>query len=379
MTPRIYLDHAATTPLHPEVADAMLPWLTVLGNPSSGHLHGRHVKEALDVSRERVSAQLGALFGEICFVGSGTEAANLAMLGLAMGGSPKRTRVLMSEAEHHCFLYAAPLLARMGITTELIRVDELARVDLDHLAELLADDVLAVVAMHANNEFGTFNDLAAISRLTKSVGAMLVVDAVQTAAHHDIQVSEIGADILTFASHKFSGPKGVGALWIASGTPIEAVVRGGGQERDMRAGTENVPGIVGFAEAWGLTASRRDKSEKAKRSAKLAFLSELGPLVKHTVPPDISTLSGHAHVRIPGVLATSLLIALDRRGVSASSGSACSSGSIEPSHVLLAAGYDPAEAEQGLRFTFGPEATIESAKLAAGIVREEASRILGRG
>ncbi|MBL8047516.1 MAG: cysteine desulfurase [Chthonomonas sp.] len=375
---RYYLDHAATTLLRPEVRERMQPWLELLGNPSSSHAHGRAAKAAIDVARERVSAQLGVLFGEICFVGSGTEAANLALLGLAIGTTSERRRILVSAAEHHCMLHPGPVLKRLGFELEEIPIDADARVDTEALAEMMGDDVLAVVAMHANNEFGTFNDLAAIRGLCDEHGSLLIVDAVQTAGHYELRPEAMGADIMTFSSHKFGGPKGVGALWIKSGTQVEALVRGGGQERDLRGGTENVAGIVAFADAWDITAERRDIEESAKLAARDAFLAALGPQAIRTVSPGQPTLSGHAHVRFANVLATSLLIAIDRRGVSASSGSACSSGSLDPSHVLLAAGYDMSEAQGGLRFSFGPETTPGEALEAAEIVLAEASRIAGR-
>lgn len=375
---RLYIDHAATTPLAPEVQAAMQPWLALLGNPSSMHADGRAAREALDVARERVAAQVGGLFGEICFTGGGTEAANLALIGLVMGTDGSRRRILVSAAEHHCMLYPAEVLARMGVEVEEIPVDELARVDLAALEEMLGEDVLAVAAMHANNEFGTFNDLAAIRGLCDEVGAFLIVDGVQTAGHHAINGPEMGADMLTFSAHKFNGPKGVGGLWVKSGTPLEALIRGGGQERDLRAGTENIAGIMGLAEAWDLTASRRETAEAAKRTARDAFFTAIGSEGIRTVPADVKTLNGHAHVRFPNVPANSLLIALDRRGISASSGSACSSGSLEPSHVLIAAGFDKADAECGVRFSFGPTATPAEAEFAAQVVIEEARRIAGR-
>jgi cysteine desulfurase len=363
---RIYLDHAATTPLHPTVREAMLPWLGPdYGNPSSLHAEGRRARAAVDEAREKVAAKLGCDFGELIFTSSGTEAMNLAILGAALGADdPSRRKVLISAAEHHAALHTAQLLPNLGFEVVSVRVDRFARIDLEDLQNKLGPEVLLVAAMHANNELGTLQPIAEVSRLCRRHGALYLCDAVQTFKSLSWNVDEIGADMAALSAHKIYGPKGVGALFVRAGTKLQAMSLGGGQERELRAGTENVPGIVGFGAAVDLEVG-------SPRLAREAFLLELAksPGWVRTVPADIETLPGHAHLRFPGLSAESMLIVLDRLGVAASSGAACSSGSLEPSHVLLAAGYTEREAAEGLRFTFG-SATTE------GQAREAASRVL---
>jgi len=370
---RIYLDHAATTPVHPDVAAAMTPWMAAeFGNPSSLHAEGRRAREAVDEARLALSERLGCLFAEVIFTSSGTEAANLAILGAALGNpEPRRNRVLMSAAEHHCVLHTAPILERLGYAVERVRVDRYARLDLEDLAQKLGDDVLLVCAMHANNEVGTLQPILEVSDLVKKTGALLFCDAVQTlAAVKGWTVDTLGVDLLAASAHKVQGPKGVGALYIRAGTPVKPWTVGGGQEREMRAGTENVAAIVGFAKALS------QPLMSPQREARDSFLAalEAGGAVR-TVPETVPCLDGHAHVRFPGASAESMLILLDRMGVSASSGAACSSGSLEPSHVLLACGYSEAEAKEGLRFTFGEGNTVEEGLVAAERVLAALKRV----
>lgn len=379
---RIYLDHAATTPLDPAARAAMEPWLgSEFGNPSSLHAEGRKAKEAIDEAREVISQSLGCLFGEVVFTSSGTEAANLGILGPALANTdPQRRRVLMGAAEHHCVLHTKPLLERLGYGVELLPVDRSARILLEELNSRLGEDVLLVAAMHANNEVGTIQDVAAIGEAAHRVGARLFVDAVQTylTSTAPVDVRALGADYLVVAAHKVYGPKGVGALFASGGAPLNPMLVGGGQEREVRAGTENVVVIVGFAEAVRRASPEQDNH--AKRGARDEFLDQLGrgggPAWELTVSTD-NSLAGHAHLRFPGAGAESMLILLDRLGVSASSGAACSSGSLEPSHVLLACGFTPVEAAEGLRFTFGKDSTVDEARIAADRVLQAAVQVLG--
>lgn len=366
---RIYLDHAATTPLRPEVLEAMQPWLLQeYGNPSSLHAEGRAAKHAIDQAREIVSNALDAIFAEVIFTGSGTEAANMAIIGAALANEdPSRKRILLGAAEHHCVLETAPLLQRLGYSVELIPVDQQAQVTPEKIESLLDQTVLLVAVMHANNELGTINPAKELCDLTHDKGALFFCDAIQTFPH--MSPAKIGADMLSLSAHKFDGPKGVGALYVRAGTKIKPLVSGGGQERELRAGTENVAAIVGFGAAVatykvGLKLEARD-----------AFLQNLSPAFVRTVPDTSKTLPGHAHVRLPGVSAETMLIKLDRLGISASSGAACSSGSLEPSHVLLACGYSQDEAKEGLRFTFGPSTSIEEA-IDAALRVNEASAVI---
>jgi len=368
---RIYLDHAATTPMLPEVVDAMEPWLRDgYGNPSSLHADGRRAKDAIDKAREIISQSLGALFAEVIFTSSGTEAANLAIVGAALANEDtRRRRILFSAVEHHCVLHTEPILRRLGYDVELIPVDRIGRVRLESLQDMLGEDVLLVSVMHANNELGTIQPIEEVTRLASESGTLFHCDAVQT-----FPTSDLHADLVTFSAHKINGPKGVGATYIKAGTRIKPITVGGGQEREMRAGTENTAAIVGFGEATKQIKNRPDN----RREARDTFLGALRiPQLIQTVPTSDDVLRGHAHIRIPGVQAETMLILLDRMGISASSGAACSSGSIEPSHVLLACGYTQEEAKEGLRFTFGRETSLEEAKEAAQCVHDAAKQ-LGR-
>lgn len=345
---RIYLDHAATSPLLPEAKKAVMKWLDC-GNPSSLYEEGRRARAAIDEAREVLSERLGCLFAEVLFTSGGTEAANMAILGAAVPGK----RILVSAAEHHCVLH----LASLGVKLEVIPVDRAARVDLAALEKAMGPDVALVSVMHANNELGTINPVAEVAEIAHRHGALYHCDAVQSFGKLDWKAADLGADMITMSAHKIGGPKGVGAIYLRAGVRIRPFVVGGGQEREMRAGTENVAAIAGFAAAVRLT-------HRAPSTARDRFLKELRHAVP-TVAEGVPVLPTHAHVRFPGVPAESLLIFLDRMGVSASSGAACSSGSIEPSHVLLACGFPLEEAKEGVRFTFGPATTAVEAAEAA--------------
>lgn len=363
---RVYVDHAATTPMLPEVAEVMQPWLTAgFGNPSSLHWEGRQARLALDEAREVLSAHLRCLFGEVIFTSSGTESCNHALIGSALHAlheGDERRRVLIGAAEHHCVLHCREALEALGFRVELIPVDREARVQPDVLAEMLDEQVLLVSVMHANNELGTINPIAEIGERVHRVGARFHVDAVQTLGAMPLDVDALGVDLLSVSAHKVYGPKAVGALYCRSGFKLKPLVAGGGQEREQRGGTENVAGIVGFAEAVRRWKPLESEAAEACREA----LPDCFPRSVVAGPQ----LAGHVHVRTPGVSAEKMLIRLDRAGVSASSGAACSSGSLEPSHVLLACGYTPEEANEGLRLTFGRGQTAETGRFVAERVQE---------
>ena len=368
---RIYLDYAATAPIAPTAALAMAPWLSgEFGNPSSLHAEGRAAKAALDVAREQVSRAVGCEFGEVVFTSGGTEAVNLALVGAALAGiDGHRTRALFGAAEHHAVLETEPVLGAIGCSVEVVPIDRYGRIDLNVLQDLLADDVLLVSLMFANNEVGTWQPVAEVARLAASHGALFHCDAVQAfgipgPGGEAWSVGSLGADLVSLSAHKLGGPKGVGALYVKAGTPIRPVLRGGGQEREMRAGTENVAGIAGFG-----AVAAHPSDAKCRLAARTAFADALEGF-EFTIPGEMPTHPGILHVRAPGVSAETVLIRLDRAGVSASSGAACSSGSIEPSHVLTACGYSPAEAKEGLRFSFGEETSIEDARSAAALLNE---------
>lgn len=375
MKPRIYLDHAATTPVLPSVVSAMSPWVgDRYGNPSSLYQEGRDARKAIDESRETLASAFGCLFGEVLFTSSGTESANLALIGTALANRGSRDTVLLSSAEHHCVLHTAPVLERLGLTVRLVPVDATGRMRVDALREVADERTLLISVMHANNETGVYNDVAAVSEVAGTTGAFFHCDAVQT--FPGIGTSQLGADLVSISAHKFGGPKGVGALYVKAGTSIEPVMRGGGQERESRAGTENVAGIVGMAEAVRYVLAD-DKRAVLKGAALSAFMNALK---REDPPPFVETatkkdrLPGHLHGRFEGVSSESLLILLDQMGVSASAGSACSSGSVEPSHVLLAAGWGES-AREAVRFTFGAETTTSEAEEAARRVANAARQV----
>ncbi len=317
-------------------------------------------KAAIDEAREAVSERLGASFPEVLFTSSGTESAALAIVGAALGSENGRSRIVLGAAEHHCVLNTRALLERLGFEVSLTPVDRYARIELGWLEEALSsNEVLLVAAMHANNELGTFNPVTEIGELCRQSGTLFFCDAVQTFGKVDFSVEGFGADLISVSAHKLGGPKGVGALYVRPGTKLKALISGGGQERELRGGTENVAAIAGFGEA----ARQAPKQVSKLLSDELeGFLVGLGAV--RTVPLDVERLSGHVHVRFPGVSAETFLIALDRQGVSAGSGAACSSGSIEPSHVLLGCGMSESEAKEGVRFTLGAGTTIEEIQFA---------------
>ncbi|MDM7461310.1 MAG: cysteine desulfurase family protein, partial [bacterium] len=314
---------------------------------------------------------------EICFTSSGTESCNLAVIGCALKAPPHRRHILVSAVEHHCVLHAAEWLQSLGYTVEQIPVDGYGQVDPDAVRDRLRDETWLVSVMHANNEIGTLQPVEAIARLCKERGVWFHVDAVQTFGLLPVDVEAIGCDLLSVSAHKIYGPKGVGALYVRALTPLQPLMVGGGQERDRRAGTENVAGIVGFAEAVKIAQATR--TPEAQRQAELR--DQFIRAVLDTVPDATLTghptqrLPGNAHFRFRGVPADSLLIALDRAGIGASSGAACSAGSLEPSHVLLALGWTETAAQEGVRFTLGRDTTWDDLHFVAQTLAQEVARI----
>lgn len=388
----IYLDHAATTPLDLRAKEAMLPWLDC-ANPSSQHAAGREARMAIDVAREFVAEAMDCLIGEVIFTSSGTEACVTAILGVARAGlSGGRRRILIGAAEHHAVLHCENQLRQLGYDVQFIPGTPAGAMDVSRLE--VAADVLLVCAMHANNETGAITDVAAVAEKCKASGSLLFCDAVQ--AFGKLPLPD--ADLIAISAHKVYGPKGVGALRIRAGVNVEPLMAGGGQEREMRGGTENVAAIQGFGTAvsnWLLPpSSRTPQNEEANADAMPAFGDGKARLrgirdlfideVRRLIPTAVFTAEGapclptHAHLRIPGVSAEVALINLDRLGVAASSGAACSSGSVEPSHVLIAAGLSDQEAAEGLRFTFGRDNTERQAKRAAECLAEAVSAALVR-
>lgn len=358
---RIYLDYAATTPTHPEVVEAMLPyWGQVFGNPSSLHCHGQEAKAAMEEAREKIAAFIGAQGEEIVFTSGGTEANNLAIKGIGYANESKGNHIITTAIEHHSLIEPCEFLARRGFEVTCLPVDGYGSVDPEEVGKAITDKTIMVSVMHANNEVGTIEPIKEIAEIAHSRGIYFHTDAVQTVGHIPIDVNELGVDLLTISAHKLYGPKGVGALYIRGGTRITSFIHGGGQERTRRAGTENIPGIVGFGKAMEIAGAGMAKETKRLLPLRDKLIKGFFERI------DNICLNGHPTQRLPNnvnvsidfVEGESMLISLDLEGVAASSGSACSSGSAKPSHVLLALGLPPEQAFGSLRFTLGRE-TVE--------------------
>jgi cysteine desulfurase len=367
----IYLDHAATTPLRPEALEAMLPHLMgAFGNPSSAHALGRQARNALDEARERLAADLGAAPREVVLTSGGTEANNLAVKGAAWVGKARGGRLVVSTVEHHAVGHAAEHLAKWGFEVAWAPVDAHGRVDPDELEALLDERTVLVAVMLANNEVGTIQPVREIAeRVRARRGIHLHVDAVQAAPYLDLDVAALGADTVAISAHKFEGPKGVGALWVRRGTPLLAQLHGGSQERHRRAGTENVAGAVGMAAAYALACA-----EKPAARARLAAFRER--LQAACLAVDGVELTGHPAERLPGLLSllvrgadgAAVAVALDLSGIAASTGSACATGSPEPSHVLTAMGIPEHAALGALRLSLGRATTEAEVATAVEVV-----------
>ena len=354
---RIYLDHNATTPVAPEVADAMATALrTTFGNPSSLHRHGQEAKPALDEARTAVARLLGAEPTEIVFTSGGSESDNLAIRGAAVAlAGGKRRHLVASAIEHEAVLQTLKALSKQGWTTTLVRVDASGVVTPEQLAEAITDQTALVSVMHANNEIGTIQPIADLARLAHARGAVFHTDAVQSVGKLPVDVRALDIDLLSLSAHKLNGPKGVGALWVRRGTRLTSQTTGGKQERNRRAGTENVPAIVGLG-----AAARRALDKGSAETGRVAALRDrLERGILAGVPGTV--VNGDPARRVPNtcnisfdrVEAESLLIALDLDDVAVSTGSACSSGTLEPSHVLRAMGFSPHRTQNSIRFSLG--------------------------
>lgn len=351
----------------------MQPWLEVAANPSSLHASGRAARNALDEAREGMARVLGVDFGSVTFCSGGSEAAAIVLLGAAVAGPRERARVLVSASEHECVAKQAAFLHRLGLVVETVPVDRFGRMDPEALGTALADDVLLVAAMDAQNEVGSRNDLAAIGALCRKFGALLVVDAVQTFPDSRGAVSD-GADLAFASSHKFGGPAGAGVIYRRPGTRLAPLIAGGGQERGSRAGTENVAAIVGAAAA---AACRAESGLDSLRKTLADHLVDSSGFVETEVGPR--RLPGLLHGRFPGVRAETLLVRLDRAGVEASAGSACSSGSLEASRALRAMGWSEEASREAVRFSLGYRTTPEEVDRAARIIAAEVQAVRTAG
>jgi cysteine desulfurase len=374
---RIYLDHSATTQVHPEVREAMLPFLgKMFGNPSSLHWFGQEARQAVEDAREKVAELLGAGPEEIFFTSGGTESDNWVLFGAAEAESQsghsggKRNHLITSQIEHHAILHPAEILEKRGYRLNCLGVDRFGRVDPDALEKALTPQTFLVSIMMANNEVGTIQPVAEIAGRLKGKNIVFHTDAVQAVGKIPVNLKQLPVDLLSLSAHKFYGPKGMGVLFIRKGTKMPRFIHGGSQEMNLRAGTENVAGMVGLAQA--LKIAVRDLEANSLRLRRLQKRLEEG--MKQKIA-DIS-FNGHPEKTIPGLTNVSfsyiegeaILLNLDLQGVAASSGSACTSRSLDPSHVLKAMGVSPEQARGSIRFSLGRENTEEEIDLVLEIL-----------
>ncbi|MDI9571353.1 MAG: cysteine desulfurase family protein [Pseudomonadota bacterium] len=374
----IYLDHSATTPVDPEVLGAMMRYFANnFGNPGSIHQFGRLAREAVDRAREQTAALIGAAPDEIVFTGSGTEADNLAILGAAAAAKPGKDHLITSASEHHAVLNTCKYLESKGFSVSYLAVDATGTVDPDDVRRAMTDRTLLISIMHGNNEIGTVAPLGEIAGAARQRGIPLHTDAVQSVGKIPVAVDELGVDLLSLSGHKFHGPKGIGALYARRGVPLAPVMFGGRQENGLRSGTENVPGIVGLGKACAL--ARRDLPWQMDRLLEMRNLLE--KLIREKI--DAVRCNGHPFRRLPHVLSVSfrgvsgdaVVRELDRRGIAASAGAACASGTPQISHVLAALRIPEDYASGTVRFSLGRGNTEEQLAVSVDILAEIIQRL----
>jgi cysteine desulfurase len=353
---RIYLDYAATTPCDPQVSAVMQPYFfDKFGNPSSIHSFGQEAKKAIEDAREITAVFLGAKPEEIVFTSGGTESDNFAIKGVAYALSKKGNHIIISDIEHHAISEPAKFLEKSGFKITFVKVDKYGLVDPADIKKAITDKTILISVMHANNEIGTIQPISEIGKIAKEKGIYFHTDAVQTVGHIPLNVDELNVDLLSLSAHKFYGPKGVGALYIRKGTKLERFLHGGGQERNRRGSTHNTPGIVGLGKALQLCQQKMQEEAQFQIRLRDRVIKELPEKI-----PDIY-LNGHPKKRLPNninfsikyIEGESMLLNLDMLGIAASTGSACTSESLEPSHVLLAIGLSHEIAHGSLRFSLG--------------------------
>ncbi len=358
----VYLDHAATTPVHPKVLEAMLPYFSnKFGNPSNLHDIGREAKNAVEEAREKTAALIGAKAGEIYFTSSGAESNNFALKGLAQANSQKGKHIILSQIEHFSLLHPAKTLEKSGFTVTYLPTDNKGLVNPDDVAKAITKDTILVSIMHANNEIGTIEPIEAIAKITKEKGVLFHTDAVATTGWVPVNVEALGVDALSLSGHQFYGPKGAAALYVRKGVRIKPLIEGGIQEDDRRAGTENVPALVGLGKAAELAA--------AEVQNRMMYTSQLRDKLQKGLLERIDdmVINGHPERRLPHNLnvsfwyveGESMLLFLNMEGISVSSGSACTSRSLKSSHVLTCIGTDAAVANGTLLMTLGTGTSAE--------------------
>ena len=381
----IYLDHAATTPVRPEVLEAMLPHFTQhFGNPSSIHGVGQEARKALDQARDTVAQVLGCRVGEVVFTSGGTESDNTALKGVAFALRHTGNHIVTSVIEHHAVLHTCQQLEQMGFVVTYVPVDREGMVDPDQVAGAVTDRTIMVSVMTANNEIGTIEPVAEVARLVKeratALGRTIVIhtDAVQAAGALDISPNSLGVDMLSLSAHKIYGPKGAGILYIRRGTPFTPLHMGGGQERERRSGTENIPGIVGAAVALRLAAEEMESTTEHARGLRDQLIAGIQERLPQAILNGHPTrrLPNNVNVSFPRVESEPVLLGLDLEGICASSGSACSTASLEPSHVLTAIGLDADMARSSLRLTIGRDNTREDVQRTLEVLPDLVNRLL---
>jgi len=375
---RIYMDNAATTRVTEPVLQAMLPYLTdIFGNPSSVHGFGRDARKALDAARQQVADALGAKPNEIYFTGCGTEADNWAIRGAAYARKNKGKHIITSAIEHHAVLHTCEQLEKEGFEVTYLPVDEYGLVSVQDLEKAMREDTILVTIMAANNEIGTIQPIVELAAVAKAHGALFHTDAVQAIGSIEFKVKEMGIDMLSLSGHKFHSPKGVGALYIRTGLKIDRLIQGGAQERTQRAGTENLASIVGMGKAIEIAAAKVKEHNEYLTALRDHMISRILTEIPAT------RLNGHAEKRLPGNVNVSiryiegeaLLLSMDIKGVAASSGSACTSGSLDPSHVLLAIGLPHEIAHGSLRLSLSEDNTMEEVDYAVDALKEIVTRL----
>jgi len=377
-TRQIYLDNAATTPVLPEVVEEMVPYfVNVFGNPSSRYKLGQDAKAAVDDARARIASHLGAQPQDIYFTACGTESNNWALKATAEAYKSKGRHIITTTIEHHAVSHTTEWLEKQGFEITYLAVDSNGLIKPSALSEAVRSDTILVSVIHGNNEIGTIQPIKELAAIAHSVGALFHTDAVQTVAHVPIDVADLGVDLLSASAHKFHGPKGIGFLYIRKGIKIRSFMHGGGQERKRRAGTENVPYIVGMAKA--LDICMEDFAARIERQLQLRdhLINRIMSEVEHV------HLNGHRSLRLPNntnfsfafIEGESLLLLLEQRGIMASSGSACTSGSLDPSHVLLAIGLPHELAHGSLRLTLADGTTLEEIDYTVDAVKEVVAQL----
>jgi cysteine desulfurase len=374
---RIYLDYAATTPTHPDVVEAMRPYFSdSFGNPSSIYSYGQESKGAVEKAREQVAILIGARDDEIVFTSGGTEADNFAIQGVVLA-NPERNHIITSAIEHHAVIETCRFLERRGFKVTYLPVDREGLINPDDVRNTITKKTCLVSIMHANNEIGTIQPIKELAAIAREAGVYIHTDAVQAVGQIPVNVDDLGVDLLSMSAHKLYGPKGVGAIYIRKGTKLVPFMHGGGQERDRRGGTENVPGIVGFGRAAEI--ARAVMSGETERQTRLrdhlinGILKQIDGV--HFNGHPTKRLPNNINVSVDYVEGESMLLNLDLENICASTGSACSSSSLEASHVLLALGLPHEQAHSSLRFTVGKWTTDEDIDRVLEVLPRVVSRL----